>query len=310
MQHVKLQHVQNSGHRLFHIAVYPVSGVFPPEAVIRIDDVTEQVKQENDLAQVEKLASVGASIAGVAHEINNPLGSIMQSTQNIMRRIDPNLEANKQAAEPLHLDLQTQYAYLQKREIISFLESIHAAGDRASNIVKNMLKFTRRSTTDMSKHGIIEIINDALQISASDIAIQQHIDFQDIVIKKDFPNQDIEVECFPLEIQQVLINLFRNAVQAMDPNQPEKILSIKLSKLGDNKIELIITDSGQGIPAEILSQIFQPFFTTKPAGQGTGLGLSVCRNIIVQKHHGNMEVKSEIGKGTSFIIYLPIQQAK
>lgn len=309
VQHVKLQHVENSAHRLFHIAVYPVSGVYPPEAVIRIDDVTEQVKQENDLAQVEKLASVGASIAGVAHEINNPLGSIMQSTQNIMRRIDPNLDANRQTAEPLQLDLQKQYEYLKKREIIAFLDSIHAAGDRASNIVKNMLKFTRRSTADMSKHNIVDIINDALQLSASDIAIQEHIDFQDLTIKKQFAAQDIEIECYPLEIQQVLLNLFRNAVQAIDPNQVEKLLSISLEKAGDNKISITITDNGQGIPQEIIDQIFQPFFTTKPVGQGTGLGLSVCRNIIVQKHHGNMEVKSEVGKGTTFIIYLPIEQA-
>lgn len=310
VQHVKISNVNDSAHRLFHISVYPVKAITPPEAVIRIDDVTDQVKQENDLAQIEKLASVGASIAGVAHEINNPLGSIMQSTQNIIRRTDPNLEANKQVAAEVDLDLNKEYAYLEKREINKFLEDIRVAGERASNIVKNMLKFTRRSREEMSKHNIIEIINDAIQLSSNDLAIQEHIDFKTVKLRKLYTAEDIEVECFPLEIQQVLLNLIRNSIQAMNPEQPEKDLTISLERASNNKITIRISDNGQGIPKEIMDQIFQPFFTTKPVGKGTGLGLSVCRNIIVQKHHGNMDVESTVGKGTTFIITLPIEQPK
>lgn len=310
VQHVKIAQVTDSIHRLFHIAVYPVTGIYPAEAVIRIDDVTNQVKQENDMAQVEKLASVGASIAGVAHEINNPLGSIMQSTQNILRRIDPNLEANKIVAASVEVDLQKQYTYLTKREIITFLENIRDAGERASNIVRNMLKFTRRSTSDMSKHNLLDIINDAIQLSANDIVIQEYMDFQDVKLIKNFKYTDIEIDCYPLEIQQVLLNLIRNAIQAIDPNQTEKILIIDVDKSGTDKVTIKIIDNGQGIPKDVISQIFQPFFTTKPVGQGTGLGLSVCRNIIVQKHHGLMDVVSEVGHGTTFIITLPISQVK
>lgn len=310
IQHVKIDDVNDSAHRLFHISVYPVTNISPAEVVIRIDDVSEQVKQETNLAQVEKLASVGASIAGVAHEINNPLGSIMQSTQNIVRRLDPNLEANKQVASGLQIDLQKQYSYLEQREIIGFLESIRSAGERASSIVKNMLKFTRRSTANMSRHNIVEIINDSLQLSASDIAIQDHIDLKDIKIIKNFAVHDLEIECYPLEIQQVLLNLMRNAVQALKPDQKEKMITIDLEKTSDNKITIKISDNGQGMSNEIMEQIFQPFFTTKPVGVGTGLGLSVCRNIIVQKHHGNMDVQSAIGKGTTFNITLPIEQPK
>lgn len=310
VQHAKIDQVRDSDQRLFHITVYPVNALVPAEVVIRIDDVTAQVKQETGLAQIEKLASVGASIAGVAHEINNPLGSIMQSTQNIVRRLDPNLEANKQVAAEMQIDLQHQYNYLQKREIIGFLDNIHSAGERASNIVKNMLKFTRRSTADMSKHSIMEIINDALQLCANDIAIQDHIDFKDLNIVKDFRTQDVEIECYPLEIQQVLLNLIRNAAQALNPAQAQKNITIGLEKTTNNKLILRVVDNGQGMPQEVLDQIFQPFFTTKPAGQGTGLGLSVCRNIIVQKHHGNMDVHSVVGQGTTFTITLPISQPK
>jgi signal transduction histidine kinase len=308
VQHVKLNININSADRLYYIIVYPIKGTISPEVVIRIDDVTEQVKNEADMAQVEKLASVGASIAGVAHEINNPLASIMQSTQNILRRIDPEMESNKQLANQLNFDLNKQYDYLKQREIISFLDNIHQAGDRASSIVKNMLKFTRRSTQDMEPHSLIEIINDALMLAANDISIQEHLDLKEIKIIKKFNAKQNIIECIPLEIQQVILNLLRNAVQAINPDQADKIITLETEDMPDDKILLKIIDSGQGIPSDIIPKIFQPFFTTKPTGMGTGLGLSVCRNIIVQKHHGNMEVKSVVGKGTTFIITLPVHQ--
>jgi PAS domain S-box-containing protein len=310
VQHVKLACNADTINHLYHITVYPLLAITPPELVIRIDDVTEQVKNEAGLAQVEKLASVGASIAGVAHEINNPLATVLLNTQNILRRIDPSMESNLKVAEELQVDLLKQYKYLEQREIIKFITGIHDAGQRASSIVKNMLKFTRRSTADMEKHNLTEIINDALQLCASDISIQEHIDFKELHVETNFQDPNIEIECYPLEIQQVILNLVRNAVQALNPTQASKHVKISLSKVGENKVSLEITDTGHGMSNEVLEQIFQPFFTTKPVGQGTGLGLSVCRNIIVQKHHGNLEVQSAPGQGTTFIITLPIIQAK
>jgi len=310
VQHVKLACNEYTNNNLYHITVYPLLTITPSEVVIRIDDVTDQVKNEAGLAQVEKLASVGASIAGVAHEINNPLATIMLNTQNILRRIDPTRPSNLQTAADLQIDLPKQYQYLEQREIIKFIQGIHDAGHRASSIVKNMLKFTRRSTADMEKHNLVEIINDALQICASDISIQEHIDFKELQIEKNFEQEDLEIECYPLEIQQVILNLVRNAVQALSPDQLLKSVKISLTKLGESKITLEISDTGHGMTNEVLEQIFQPFFTTKPIGQGTGLGLSVCRNIIVQKHHGTMSVESTPGQGTTFKITLPIVQAK
>ncbi len=309
VQHVKLVCNANTTNHLYHITVYPLLAITPSEVVIRIDDVTEQVKNEAGLAQVEKLASVGASIAGVAHEINNPLATVLLNTQNILRRIDPTMASNLQTADQLEVDLNKQYQYLEQREIIKFISGIHEAGQRASSIVKNMLKFTRRSTADMEKHNIVAIINDALELCANDISIQEHIDFKELQLETKFETQDLEIECYPLEIQQVVLNLVRNAVQALNPVQESKQVKISLYKHGDNKVALEISDTGHGMNSEVVEQIFQPFFTTKPVGQGTGLGLSVCRNIIVQKHHGNMEVLSTPGQGTTFVITLPIVQA-
>lgn len=302
--------VMNSidANRLFDITVYPTTGAMP-DAVIRIDDVTEQVKNEAGLAQVEKLASVGALIAGVAHEINNPLGSIMQGTQNVLRRIDPELEANQQAATEFGIDLIKQKKYLEQREIITFLDNIRAAGERASSIVKNMLNFTRRSTADMSKHNIVDLINDGLQLASTDFSLQEKIDFKKIKVKKELCSKEIMVECYPMEIQQVILNILKNAAQAFDANATDKQISISLKTHEKDKITITISDNGSGMPEDIKLQIFKPFFTTKPIGEGTGLGLSVCRNIIVQKHRGSMKVESTVGVGTKFIITLPINQA-
>ncbi len=294
--------------RLYNITVYPVHSVTPAEAVIRIDDVTEQVKNEADLAQVEKLASVGASIAGVAHEINNPLGSIMQSTQNIVRRIDPNLESNQKLAQEINLDLKLQHEYLEKREILKFLDSIRDAGERASSIVKNMLKFTRRANVEMLEHDLIELINDGLQLAATDVSLQEHADFKQINIIKNFAVQSLMLQCNPMEIQQVILNIIKNAVQAIKPDQACKDITITVLEPQDNRVTLEISDNGAGMTEKVMEQIFQPFFTTKPVGIGTGLGLSVCKNIIVQKHHGIMEVKSTVDVGTTFTIVLPIKQ--
>ena len=294
--------------RLFNIVVYPMISNQTREAVIRIDDVTEQEKNEANLAQVEKLASVGALIAGVAHEINNPLGSIMQGTQNVLRRLDPSLEANQTAASELNIDLANQYKYLEQREIIKFLDGIHEAGDRASSIVKNMLKFTRHSTADMIKYNLVDLINDGLQLASTDFSLQERTDFKQINIIKELYTSEVFIECHPMEIQQVILNLLKNAAQALESKADNKEIRLILSEVDKQKVSLAISDNGPGIPSDIKDKIFQPFFTTKPIGQGTGLGLSVCRNIIVQKHHGTMEVESTVNVGTSFIIVLPIVQ--
>lgn len=310
----KEQHIKNAklilkpddASRLFNIAVYPMLADNSAEAVIRIDDVTAQVTSDADLAQVEKLASVGASIAGVAHEINNPLGSIMQGTQNVLRRLDPNLESNIKTATELNIDLAQQYKYLEQREIIKFLHGIHESGDRASSIVKNMLKFTRRSTTEMTKANLVDLIKDGLQLASTDVSLQERTDFSQLQIVTNYCAENVTIECCPMEIQQVILNLLKNAAQALETKATDRIITISLTQVANDKICLVIADNGSGIPAEILNKIFQPFFTTKPIGQGTGLGLSVCKNIIVQKHHGTMEVESTVGVGTKFIITLPI----
>lgn len=307
IKNAKIIDPNTSAVKLFDIVIYPVPSVTPAEVVIRIDDVTEEEKKEANLTQTEKLASVGASIAGVAHEINNPLASIMQTTQNILRRIEPERAANIAVANEVDIDLAKLNLYLLKREIINFLNDIHQSGQRASSIVKNMLQFTRRSASQMSKHDLRHIIEDSLQLAATDYNLQEQFDFKQIEIIKNIPETPLFLECHPMEIQQVLLNLIKNAVQAIPHEQQEKIIKLAV-KTYDDKIEISVSDNGSGMNEETMKQIFQPFFTTKPVGSGTGLGLSVCRNIIMQKHHGDMSVDSTENVGTTFTIVLPIKQ--
>lgn len=296
-------------HRLFHITVYPIPVEQFEEAVIRIDDITDLVKSESDLAQIEKLASVGASVAGVAHEINNPLSSIMQSAQNILRRVDPQLAANKEIAAKIPLDLELQYQYLQQREIIEFLNNIHNDGERCSVFVKNMLKFTRRSPTTTAECNLLDIINAGIKLAETESNVQEDRDFKDVIFIKVYPPKPPMIECDPLEIEQVIVNIIRNSVEALVDKSGKKQIKVLVKPAGQDKVIIEITDNGPGISAENIENIFQPFFTTKQIGKGTGLGLSICKNIIVQHHHGLIAVDSKPGEYTKFTITLPVKQS-
>lgn len=307
-KHAKIIIGADDLHKIFDITVYPVPVINQLEAAIRIDDITTGVKSDAELAQIEKLASVGASVAGVAHEINNPLGTIMQSTQNITRRLDPKLAKNKKIAQNLGLDLEKVYDYLQQREIINFINNIYKEGERASSIVTNMLKFVRNSPTKKTKNDIICIINEGIKVAEMEENLQDNSDFKDIKITKTFPTKPLIVECDPQEIEQVIINLIRNSAQALTARQTSKEIAIKVEHASRSQIKIEIYDNGPGIQEDLKDKIFQPFFTTKRFAHGTGLGLSICHNIINMHHQGNIEIDSVENAFTKFIITLPIKQ--
>lgn len=289
--------------RLYNIGIYPIPNSIPPEAVIRIDDVTESLRNQADMAQIEKLASVGALIAGVTHEINNPLGSIMQGSQNILRRLKPDLPANAKVAEELSLDLEKQYEYLKRRDIIKFVEGIKDSAERATSIVKNMLKFTRQSSFEFTRNNVIQLIEDAIELAATDYNLQKHFDFKQVNINRNFCCENVDINCSPGEIQQVLLNLLKNSAQAFKAEQPNKEITVNVTQ-NDKHVLVEIADNGSGIPDKVKEKIFKPFFTTKPEGVGTGLGLSVCRDII-SRHNGTMELESVEHIGTKFILKFP-----
>ena len=235
------------------------------------DDI-EQLRALNEqLTRTEKLAAMGTLAAGVAHEVNNPLASISSLIQ--MMQAKQNLD--DETSEKLRL-IQTQIT-------------------RISQVTKDMMDFARVRPAAKSLIDVNEISETALRLASFDKS------FQRLQLEKHYAGNLPKISVDTDQLQQVFLNLFLNARDAM-PNGGN--LSIKTAQM-DDKIRIEIADSGSGIDEKSLKQIFDPFFTTKPTGKGTGLGLAVCYGIITA-HGGKIEVLSNNGNGTRFIILLPI----
>ena len=271
-------------------------------------DVTDRKRMDEMMIQTEKMMSVGGLAAGMAHELNNPLGGILQGVQNVQRRLSPDLKSNHAAAEEFGIDLQTLQLYLEKREIFPFLKGMMDSGKKASHIISSMLQFSRRSEAQMAPVDLAELMGKALNLAEKDYDLKKKYDFRDINIVEEFDSDFPLVPCNETEIEQVMLNLLNNAAQAMkEKGQVDSPCIIIRLQLAGSMARIEIQDNGPGMVEEIKKRIFEPFFTTKPVGEGTGLGLSVSYMIITNNHKGTLEVVSEIGKGTKFIIQLPLK---
>jgi signal transduction histidine kinase len=292
------------------ITIYPLTSNGVEGAVIRIDDVTEQVQMEELMIQSEKILSVGGLAAGMAHEINNPLAGMMQSAnvmKNRLERID--MPANLRVAEALGISMGDIKVFMEKREIFRMLDAIQESGARAAEIVSNMLSFARKSDTSTSSHYPDQLMDESLELAATDYDLKKQYDFKSIEIIKEYAQDLPMLLCEGAKIQQVLLNILRNGAQAMQAaktQSPRFIIRI-YKKETPGMVCMEIADNGPGMDDATKSKVFDPFFTTKPVGVGTGLGLSVSYFIITENHKGTLAVSSEPGKGANFIIGLPAQ---
>ncbi|MDA8141418.1 MAG: ATP-binding protein, partial [Desulfobacteraceae bacterium] len=232
------------------------------------------------IIQSEKQASVGRLAAGVAHEINNPLTGVLTYTHMLLRRKDIDAEMRND------------------------LETIAAATERVRKIVKGLLDFSRQTKLDPEPTDVNRLIGGTVALLENQALVKG------VAIKF------IEGEKLPLvildrsQMQSVLMNLIINALDATQPGGSIKIYSASgLSGNGASQkgVEITVADTGSGIHPEDMDKLFDPFFTTKAVGQGTGLGLSVSQGI-VQRHGGHIRVQSELGKGTRFFVWLPIEK--
>jgi two-component system NtrC family sensor kinase len=233
----------------------------------------ELVAMQARVAQSEKLASLGLLAAGVAHEINNPLGGILSLTAltlEDMKEDDPNRENLAEVVK------QTQ---------------------RCRDIVKGLLEFSRHSEVNTEPADLNRILQETLSL------ISRQAQFFNISVVENWDPQLPAVMADKSQLQQVFMNVLMNAVQAM---QEKGVITITTRRnAAARSVELLISDTGCGIPPEEVDQIFDPFFTSKASGQGTGLGLSIAYGIITS-HRGSISVASEVGKGSTFTIRLPV----
>ena len=291
--------------------IYPLIANGVEGAVIRLDDITDQVRIEEMMVQNEKIISLGGLAAGMAHEVNNPLAGIMQTASVMTNRLTRNdVEGNLEAADKVGTSMETIQAYMEHRGILRMLDSIHISGERVANLVNNMLTFARKGDDSLTSHNINELLDKSIELSSTDYDLKKQYDFKSITIVKDYDENLKLVVCEEGKIEQVFLNLLRNGAEAMQEAGVEQP-TFTLQSYYDEKINKVcinITDNGPGMTEETRKRIFEPFFTTKPVGVGTGLGLSVSYFIITENHSGEMTAESELGKGTTFCIKLPCER--
>lgn len=287
---------------------YVYNGRNLTNACVVAHNITERKKMENMIIQSEKMMSVGGLAAGMAHEINNPLAGMMQNAQVVQNRLTGDLAVNEQAAKELGISMSSIRGYMDKRNIVRLLDDIRKAGARAARIIENMLSFSKKGSPEKIRACLDEIITNTIELAENDYDLKKKYDFREIEVLQEFEPDVPEVMCEPSKIQQVLFNIVRNASEAMNqqisPKEKPRLI-VRLTSLAD-WAQIEIEDNGPGIDDETRKRIFEPFFTTKSVDKGTGLGLSVSYFIIVEDHNGEMDVKSEIGKGTTFLIRLPL----
>ncbi|HNB52112.1 MAG TPA: ATP-binding protein [Anaerolineales bacterium] len=244
------------------------------QVILSEENVTEKRQLEYRLIQSEKLAAVGQLAAGIAHEINNPLTAVLANVQIIQREL------------PQDHDLQDS------------LELIGMAGARAAQVVRNLLDLTRKENYKFIPTDINETIQKALDLL-------QHEMFSHTVELNFVPANNLpELLASPEHLEGVWINLLSNAFDAVDHTGQGKITISSFKK--NNHVQVMVTDNGHGISPERITRLFDPFYTTKEVGHGTGLGLTISQRIVKQ-HGGHIQVNSQLEKGTEFTVILPIK---
>ncbi len=281
-----------------------------------VSDITEMVKLKEDarqtevqLMQSEKMSSLGQMVAGVAHEINTPLGFVkgnlqllMEAQSEVQRLIDSYTQlkdeilygTSEKVAELIDAIEEQTKALSLHRESVRLCKNSLDGILRIQELVNSLRNFSRLDEAASKTAKITELLDSSLRIT-------EHLFREKNIEVVRAYTDDPTVLCYPAQLNQVFLNLFVNAVQAIEHDKGKVVISVTSSP---DWAEIKVSDNGVGIKPEHLKKIFEPFFTTKEVGKGTGLGLSIAYKI-VEKHHGKIEVESQVGQGSTFTVKLP-----
>ena len=283
----------------------------------------ELQRTQAQLVQTEKMSSLGQLVAGVAHEINNPVSFITGNIsyacdyiQDLLRVLDLYQEYYPQPVEVIQAEVKEIDLDFLVTDFPKLLQSIKVGADRVNQIVLSLRNFSRHDASEMKPIDIHESIDNTLMI------LQNRLKAKggscEIEVIKEYGILP-SVECYAGQLSQVFMNLISNAIDALEERRGEILtlvpqdydslprIRICTAVKGDNWITIRIIDNGEGMTEEIQKKLFNPFFTTKPMGKGTGLGLSISYDIVVEKHRGKLQCFSAPGEGTQFIIEIPVQ---
>jgi two-component system, NtrC family, sensor kinase len=289
------------------------------EVLARINTHLELRRTRIKLIQEEKMASLGQLVAGVAHEINNPINFIQGNLVPMQRYVEDLLrlvECYEMHSIPpvtaaTELAAEIDFDFL-KQDLPKLLQSLRIGTDRISQIVRSLRTFSRLDEAECQAANIHDGIDSTLMILNS--RLKGSGNRPSIEVSKIYGDIPC-VSCYAGQLNQVFMNLLVNAIDALEEScekhqQLTPQIQIQTELSADNSmVQIRISDNAHGIPVEVLNRIFDQFFTTKPVGKGTGLGLAISYEIITKKHQGILEVDSTIGVGTNFTISLPVSEA-
>jgi len=282
------------------------------------DTIKKLQLTQAQLIQTEKMSGLGQMVAGVAHEINNPanfihanLSFICEHTQDLIRLLELYQRHYPNRAPEIQEEIEIIELDFLKIDLNNIIRSMEEGTRRIREIVISLRNFSRLDEAEFKKVNIHEGIDSTLMILQN--RLKPKSNSNGIAVIKEYDNLPL-IECYPSQLNQVFLNLLVNAIDALEEqikknSYSQKFIpkiSIYTNKINENTAQICISDNGSGIPQTIISKLFDPFFTTKEVGKGTGLGLSVSYQIIVERHGGKLFCESVLGKGTSFIIEIPI----
>ena len=262
------------------------------------------------------MSSLGQLVAGVAHEINNPVNFIYgnlvhttEYTQDLLDLLHLYQEHYPQPIDDICDHIEEIDLNFLLEDLPRMLGSMKLGAERIRQIVLSLRNFSRLDQSELKAvnlhdgiEGTLTILHHRLKAKADRAAVKVVKNYGDLPL----------VECYAGQLNQVFMNLISNAIDALDPfdvDKAERTVRIETQQLGLDRVAVTIADNGCGIPEDLQSQVFDPFFTTKPVGIGTGLGLSISYQIVTEKHHGSFQCCSQVGVGTEFRLEIPINQS-